>query len=180
MQRLGTRPERRSLRVRRATLASMAGARHEKRHMPKCFIDTNILLYAKDRSDPSKHKAANRWVEAALRRSAVVLSAQSLREYYANMLRLDRRPNAVQELRAELHQLETFVPDYLRMDRLVEAWSIQDRHRLSFWDAMLIASALAANCSLFLSEDMNGGQRIETLTVVNPFTTTPEAVLGAP
>lgn len=108
-----------------------------------------------------------------------MLSAQSLREYYVNMLRLDRRPNAIQTLRAEVHHLDEFVPDDLRIDRLTEAWSLQDRHKLSFWDALLVASALAAHCSVFLSEDMNGGQKIEGLTIVDPFATTPETVLGA-
>lgn len=67
----------------------------------------------------------------------------------------------------------------LRVDRLSDAWGIQDQHRLSFWDALPVASALVAGCTIFLSEDMNGGQKIETLTIVNPFTTAPEAVLGA-
>jgi predicted nucleic acid-binding protein len=42
-----------------------------------------------------------------------------------------------------------------------------------------MASAIEAGCGYFLSEDMNAGQRIETLTIVNPFTTAPEAVFGA-
>lgn len=111
-------------------------------------------------------------------RSAVVLSAQSLREYYWNMLRQDRSRAAVLSLRKEVARLDGFVPNALRIDWMTEAWSLQDRHQLSFWDALLVASALAANCSVFLSEDMNGGQKIEGLTIVNPFTTGPEALLG--
>lgn len=147
--------------------------------MPTCFIDTNILLYAKDTSESFKLTIANRWIEALLQKNLAVLSAQSLREYYSNMLRLDRRANAVRELRAEMAVLDALVPEDLRLDRLAEAWALQDRHRLSFWDAMHIASALAAGCTIFLSEDMNGGQKVDTLTIVNPFTTAPEAVLGA-
>jgi predicted nucleic acid-binding protein len=147
--------------------------------MPTCFIDTNILLYAKDTTENSKLKIANKWIETLLRRNLAVLSAQSLREYYSNMLRLDRRADAVRRLRVEMAALDTLVPDDLRLDRLTEAWALQDRHRLSFWDAMHLASALAAGCAFFLSEDMNDRQKIETLTIVNPFTTAPEAVLGA-
>lgn len=147
--------------------------------MPTCFIDTNILLYAKDKSENSKLKIANKWIEALLLRNLAVLSAQSLREYYSNMLRLDRRADAVRSLRAEMAELDTLVPDDLRLDRLAEAWMLQDRHRLSFWDSLHIASALAAGCKIFLSEDLNAGQQIETLTIVNPFTTSPESVLGA-
>lgn len=95
------------------------------------------------------------------------------------MLRLDRRPQAVGQLRAEMAALDRLVPDDLRFDRLSEAWALQDRHKLGFWDALLLASAIAAGCTIFLSEDMNGGQKIGALSIVNPFTTTPEAVLGA-
>ncbi len=147
--------------------------------MQTCFIDTNVLLYAKDTSELSKQKAARQWIEALLRKNVAVLSAQSLREYYSNMLRLDRRANAVQALRAEIGVLDLLVPEDLRADRLIEAWALQDRHRLSFWDAMLAASALTAGCTIFLSEDMNSGQKIGALTIVNPFTTAPELVLGA-
>jgi predicted nucleic acid-binding protein len=65
------------------------------------------------------------------------------------------------------------------MDRLKDAWEIEDEHKLGFWDAHLVACALVAGCTIFLSEDMNKGQKIETLTIVNPFTTAPETVLGA-
>ena len=146
--------------------------------MPTCFIDTNILLYAKDTSEHSKLRIANAWIKALMQRNLAVLSAQSLREYYSNMLRLDRRADAVRRLRAEMAALDEVVPDALRTDHLALAWELQDRHRVSFWDGLLLASALVAGCTVFLSEDMNGGQKIETLSIVNPFTTAPESVLG--
>lgn len=145
----------------------------------KCFVDTNVLVYKKDRTSPSKQDRAEAWLTAAVRSDALVLSAQSLREYYYAALRKDRTPQSVQELRAEVVALGAFVPNELRIDYLAQAWALQDRHRLSFWDALLLASALAAGCTIFLSEDMNGGQKVETLTIVNPFATAPEAVLGA-
>lgn len=94
------------------------------------------------------------------------------------MLRQNRSAAAVLALRQEMAKLDGFVPDALRIDWLAEAWALQDRHRVSFWDALLLASALAADCTIFLSEDMNGGQKIETLSIVNPFTTAPDTVLG--
>lgn len=146
--------------------------------IPKCFIDTNVLLYAKDRTSPSKLKAARQWLSALLDKNVAILSAQSLREYYVNALRQDRSAGAVSALRAYMAALDEVVPDELRTDHLALAWELQDRHRVSFWDALLLASALVSGCTIFLSEDMNGGQKIEKLTIVNPFTTAPEAVLG--
>lgn len=92
---------------------------------------------------------------------------------------MDRSAAAVTDLRSELAALDAYVPDALRLDFLRDAWALQDRYRLSFWDGLLLASALAADCAIFLSEDMNGGQKIKGLTIINPFTTAPEAVLGA-
>jgi predicted nucleic acid-binding protein len=49
------------------------------------------------------------------------------------------------------------------------AWEIQDRHKLNWWDCVLLASASLAHCDLFLSEDLNHQQTIGSLTVLNPF-----------
>jgi len=109
----------------------------------------------------------------------MVLSAQSLREHYSISLRLDRSPAAVDSARREIASLSAYVPDDLRADRLAEAWTLQDRHQIGFWDSLLVASALAAGCAFFLSEDLNSGQKIETLRIIDPFTTTPDAAFGA-
>lgn len=145
----------------------------------KCFVDTNVLVYAKDNRAASKQKTASKWLTALAAERALVLSGQSLREFYAVSLRRDRSQAAVRDARAEIERLFSFVPSSLFIDRLGDAWAVQDRHGLSFWDSLLIASALAADCSFFLSEDMNPGQKIEALTIVNPFTTAPDALLGA-
>lgn len=147
--------------------------------MMKCFVDTNVLLYAKDLTERTKQTQAKLWLQVLLRKKAAVLSAQSLREYYHNVLRSDRSAAATAALRQEMIGLDQVVPNGLRVDYLGEAWALQDRHRVEFWDALLLASALASGCTIFLSEDLNHGQKIETLTVVNPFTTEPEAVLGS-
>ncbi len=147
--------------------------------MKKLFVDTNVLVYAKDTTAPTKMRQAQTWVQAVIEADALVLSAQSLREFYWNVLKMDRSAAAVTALRNETAELEPYVPELLRVDRMGEAWAIQDRHKISFWDSLLVASALAAGCTIFLSEDLNGGQKIDALTIVNPFTAAPEAVLGA-
>jgi predicted nucleic acid-binding protein len=144
----------------------------------RCFVDTNVLVYARDSKEPSKQKTASKWLEALSSEGALVLSAQSLREFYAVGLRRDRSDAAVRRAREEVDRLLTYVPETLFTDRLGDAWMLQDDHRLSFWDALLVASALAADCSIFLSEDMNAGQKIKSLIIVNPFSTTPASILG--
>jgi len=147
--------------------------------MMKCFVDTNVLVYAKDSRCPSKQKAANEWIEALIGAGRLVLSAQSLREFYAVRLKIDHTPSGTKFARQDASDLAAFIPDTLRDDRLTEAWALEDRHRLNFYDSLLIASALAARCTFFLSEDLSSGQKIGALTIVNPFTTTPDAILGA-
>lgn len=147
--------------------------------MTKCFVDTNVLAYAKDRKNSLKQAKAKLWLESLAARRSLVLSAQSLREYYAVSLRLVRPLDCRADARREIASLASFVPESLLEDRLVEAWALEDRYRLAFFDCLLIASALAAGCEIFLSEDMNGGQKIDALRIVNPFATSPEAVLGA-
>jgi predicted nucleic acid-binding protein len=95
------------------------------------------------------------------------------------MLRLDRRAGAIDALRAEIALLRDLVPEDLNVDHLEKAWALQDRYKIGFYDSLLIAAALAAGCTFFLSEDMNSGQKIEALTIVDPFSVAPEAVLGA-
>jgi predicted nucleic acid-binding protein len=146
--------------------------------MMKCFVDTNILLYARDTTSPSKLTTAKEWLRELAARRAIVLSAQSLREYYWNALGSDRSSAALSALRTEIVALDALVPDALRIDWLARAWFLQDRYRLGFWDSLLVASALAVQCTIFLSEDLNSGQKIETLAVVNPFTTRLESLFS--
>ena len=52
---------------------------------------------------------------------------------------------------------------------MVRAIDLQQKHRLSFWDSMIVQAALDAGCETLLTEDLNAGQRIESVTIVNPF-----------
>jgi predicted nucleic acid-binding protein len=61
---------------------------------------------------------------------------------------------------------------------LRQAWSIEERYQIRFWDALLLASANAAGCDYFLSEDLNDGQRYGGVMAINPFLHGPEDVLG--
>jgi predicted nucleic acid-binding protein len=61
---------------------------------------------------------------------------------------------------------------------LSETWELEDRYKISFWDAMLLVSANRAGCAHFLSEDLSDGQTYGRVTAVNPFRHTPEDVLG--
>jgi len=59
---------------------------------------------------------------------------------------------------------------------LERSWRIQERYQLSFWDALVVAAAKAASCRYLLTEDLQAGQDLDGLVVVNPFLDDPESL----
>jgi predicted nucleic acid-binding protein len=141
----------------------------------KVFIDTNVLIYAKDRTSPSKQRAAAAWLTALGNAGAGVLSRQSLREYYSVTSRI---PQHRELARREVADLTAWVPSDGGLDRLEEAWQIQDRYMLGFYDSLLLASALEARCSHFLSEDMQHELDVYGTKVISFLRLSPAEVLS--
>jgi predicted nucleic acid-binding protein len=138
-----------------------------------CFIDTMLLVYAKDPSSPQRQLIAADLLRTVARAGTLVLSAQSLNEFYR--VTTDRRGLLTRdEARAEVTRLEQFCTAPYDFEVTQLAWRIQDRHGFSWWDCVLLASAVHAGCSVFFSEDLQAGRRIESLTIINPFQTGPD------
>jgi predicted nucleic acid-binding protein len=94
-----------------------------------------------------------------------------------------RKPDFAQsrvDLRPYLTAMAIWATAPLDAAVTAEAWGLQDRYRLGFWDSLLLASANRAGCSHFLSEDLNDGQLYGAVQVVNPFRHDPADVLGRP
>jgi predicted nucleic acid-binding protein len=84
-------------------------------------------------------------------------------------------------------QIQAYLQDYARWatapltaETLTEAFAFEDRYGVRFWDALLLASANAASCDYFLSEDLNDGQVYGRVTAINPFRHSDQDVLGPP
>ena len=140
------------------------------------FVDTNVLIYAVDAGDPFKQRVAQRWRIELWKRRAGRISYQVLQEYYASVTR--KWAGAQQQARDEVHDLLSWQPVTIDFVLLDIAWKVQDRHKLSFWDALIVAAANAASCKYLLTEALQNGQRIEEVTVVNPFALDPADILG--
>ena len=140
------------------------------------FVDTNVLVYAVDAGDRGKHAVARAWRSELWRRRRGRLSFQVLHEFYAQVLRKD--PGTRDRARAEIRDLQAWGPVSPSMVTLESAWALQDRYKLPFWDALIVAAAKAASCSHLLSEDFQPNQDIDGVVVVNPFRTDPAALLG--
>jgi predicted nucleic acid-binding protein len=134
------------------------------------FLDTNVLVYLFDETDERKRSIASELVRTALASGEACISFQVVQETLQVVTRkLDPPATAAEATRLlddVLAPLWTVSPTPTLYRRAVE---LQERHGLSFYDALIVAAALEAGCTRLLSEDLQGGQRIEKLTIENPF-----------
>ena len=138
------------------------------------FVDSNVFLYALDQADPKKQQAARDWRAELWKSRRGRLSFQVLGEFYVNAVRM--LPKARDEARAEVRDLLAWRPVVTDAALLEHGWKIQDRYQLSYWDALIVAAAKISSCGYLLTEDLQAGQKLEGIEVVNPFLCEPEAV----
>ncbi|MBN8510413.1 MAG: PIN domain-containing protein [Burkholderiales bacterium] len=143
------------------------------------FVDTNVLLYSEDRADPAKHRTAREWLRALWLRRNGRLSVQVLNEFYANATRKLRPAMPAGDARAEVRRYQRWQPWAVDHATVETAWGLESRFGLSYWDALVAASARHQGCSWLLTEDLQHDQRIDGLRIVNPFVVGPE-ILDAP
>jgi predicted nucleic acid-binding protein len=131
----------------------------------KTFIDTNILIYAFTADEPEKQELALKFLDNCL----PVISTQVVKEFSNVLLKKTRIDlENVQEIIAGIIGISDVVNEEIA--RIFAAFDIHKRYQFSFYDSLIIATAIHANCQLLLSEDMHDGQVIdEKLKIVNPF-----------
>ena len=134
----------------------------------KVFLDTNVLVYAVDATDPDKHAKAVAIVQDALRnRRAYAVSVQALTEFSNVALgKLGLPPADVLDFLRIFRGLDAIAPDLSLVLRGVELKAL---HGIHFYDAMMVAAAERAEAAEFWSEDLNPGQRYGGILVRNPF-----------
>jgi len=133
------------------------------------FVDTNILVYARDTTEPDKHQAARDWLAHLWTNRTGRISTQVLKEYYQVVTRRLNPGLPVAEARDDIRDLQSWNPLDVTSTTFELAWTIEDRYQFSWWDSLIIASAQQSNCQYLLSEDLQAGQTIDNLTVLNPF-----------
>jgi predicted nucleic acid-binding protein len=133
------------------------------------FVDTNVLVYARDAAETVKQPKAQAWLEHLWRTRSGRLSYQVLSEFYVTVTQKLAPGLTAEEARADVRSLTAWRPVVIDDAVLEEAWALQDRHSLSLWDALILAAAAGARCDRILSEDLTDGETYGTVTVVNPF-----------
>lgn len=131
------------------------------------FIDTNIVVYADDAAYPKKQKIAAKLIADLYKKGDAVISAQVMQEYYnaaVNKLRIDPA-FAVERLRF----LAKFEVVSATPQIVIAATDLHRLRILSFWDSMILQAAITSGCDTLYSEDMQDGEIVNGVKIVNPF-----------
>lgn len=134
----------------------------------RTFVDTNVLVYAIDDAEPAKRDIARR-VLASSRYGEFVLSAQVLGEFYVTVTRKLAENLSEAEVEQGLDRLGSYPTVPLDADLVRNAVQISRSSQISYWDGLVVAAAERAGCERLLTEDLNHGQQIGSVTVENPF-----------
>ncbi len=116
-------------------------------------------------------------MEALWQEQAGRLSIQVLHEFYVTVTQKLSPGLPTADARLDVRDLAAWHPVSLDMSLIEAAWSVQDRHSISFWDALIVSAAERAACETLLSEDLQDGHEFGLTTVVNPFLHRPEDVV---
>ena len=135
----------------------------------KFFLDTNVLVYTFDNKSPKKQEVANRLVHSALDGSGAI-SWQVVQEFCNIALKTFEPKMDSQSLGRYLENvlfpLCRFFPD---REVFKEALAVADQTKYSWYDCLIVASALRLSCEILCTEDLQDNQMIRGLRIVNPF-----------
>jgi len=140
------------------------------------FLDTNVLLYCFDDRDPVKRERAQAWVRACWQRYCGRTSIQVLNEFYANARKKFPTALSAGDARSEIRRYQHWKPWAIDHATMETAWAIESRQGFSYWDALILAAAQQQGCNYLISEDMQHGQQVDSVRILNPFMVGPEVL----
>ena len=132
-------------------------------------MDSNVLIYAHDRDAGAKHEVAVGVVAELWQSGEGVISTQVLQEFYVNVTRKIAAPLPRLTARQVVKTYAAWRTELVGPSEILRASELEEEHRLSFWDALIVAAALKGGAGRILTEDLNPGQTVSGLLVVNPF-----------
>jgi len=128
-----------------------------------CFADSNVLVYALDKTSPKRAIAFSLWREGVTVSTQVIMEFTNVCLRKLKMSKEDTFENALNLL--EGAQVKPVTKELVR-----QSFTLSLKYGFSHWDSLIVASALQAGCSTLYTEDMRHGQVIEgKLKIVNPF-----------
>jgi predicted nucleic acid-binding protein len=133
------------------------------------FVDTNVLIYAHDISAGDKRSRARDLIAGLWDSGLGALSIQVLQEFYVNVTEKVAKPlppDVASQIVSDLSVWQVHRPG---VEQVLDAIRLQQRYRISFWDAMIVVSAIELGCTTLWSEDLNPGQVCGLVKVATPF-----------
>lgn len=142
----------------------------------RIFIDANTFIYSNDLFDDAKRAHARTWLQSLTVTNAGITNLQGLNETTNVLIKKPRRFEAGDPF-DKVDIFADFGSTPISEITVTVARGIFRRYRFSWWDCLLLASAIELGCTHFLSEDLQDGQQIDTLTIVDPFAHSPLQIL---
>lgn len=135
--------------------------------MSRACLDTNVLVYSVDEASPEKRESAQALMARLAASALGALSTQVLQEFYVAAT----RKLAVEPARARgiVRRMRVFEIVQVTPQLIEDGIDCSILNRLSFWDGLIVESARLAGCSMLYSEDLNSGQVIGGVRIINPF-----------
>lgn len=135
----------------------------------RTFVDTNVLIYALDERQDSRHDVAVRAVEDLWETRQGVISTQVLQELYLNLTRKLLKPMTRPRARGIVERYSAWPVRHVTVPDILSASELEQRHTLAFWDALVIVAAQRLGAERILTEDMQPGRSFGGVRVENPF-----------
>ena len=138
------------------------------------FVDTNVLIYAHDRSDPGKQAVAQEALERLWLDGTGTLSTQVLQEAYVVATNINKLAMSHEEARELIEAYSAWPIIVVEPTLILTASRLAEEHRLSFWDALVVEAARVAGAGTLLTEDLQHGRVFDGVRVQDPFVDRPE------
>ncbi len=143
------------------------------------FVDSNVFVYQVDASEPAKSAATSAWLTWLWEHGSGRVSTQVLQEFYNVVTRKLSERFPRDDARLAVRQLDQWEPVVLDIAVIEDAFTVEDRYGLSWWDALIVAAARSAGCAYLLTEDLQHGQDYGGVQVVDFQVASPGEVLTA-
>lgn len=136
------------------------------------FLDTSLLVYAIDATDPRKQAVAQEWIAAAHESGNGLVSYQVVQEWFNVVLRKAAAPLSADEAALIYHQLIEPLWRIQSSRNLIDtALDLHRRDSISWWDSLIVSAAIQGGCESILSEDFQHRRKIRGVQVLDPFRT---------
>jgi len=136
----------------------------------KYFLDTNIIVCSFDKQDGQKREIARNLISEGLENQNTSISYQVVQEFINVATRKFEDPLTYKDCRLFIEQvLNPLWHVYSSKELIYSALIILERWQYSFYDSLIIASAIEASSTVLYTEDLQHGQQIENVRILNPF-----------